>query len=863
MTLVQANQLRGQLPAEVTGFVGRADELARLAELLHGPARSLAGQDPDSPDLPRLVTVTGPGGVGKTRLALRAAARAGRWYPGGVHFADLATVGTPEALPAALISGLGLLGQDPPEQGLAGRDLAAILAHLRGRRLLLVLDTCEHLIEACAGLTANLLRNVSGVTVLATSRQPLDVPGEHLLPLRPLTVPDRGARHVAGTAIELFRQRAASVVPGCPLTDELLPDMIALCQRLDGIPLAIELAALRLRALPLAEMGQLARQGDGQSRVLTGASRTVVLRHQSLPRSIEWSLDLCRPAERTAWARLSVFGGSFDLAAAEAVCADAGLPPDQVTQAVIALTDKSVLLREPPPACRAAPGLPVPCPDLAGGASTRYWLPHALREAGAELLAGTGDGGAAVRARYLDHWTRAAERFARHLMDDQLRQYQAMRREHANLCAALGIAVGLPAADQSAARLGRALLMYWVIRGDLREGQDWLNQILARCPGRAPDRAPVLAARAFLAAMAGDLTSARADAEAAITIATETGDLSARARGYVALHRVVSWTGDLAAATATASLAIPVIEQAGDTLGLAQIDIWSGLAHLAADPQACADISACGLRRLPPGELWATSYLLGQVAIARFILGDYEAATESMSKALAMKVQLGDAVGTGHGLRLLGFLAGVQQRYERAAVLLGAATRLWEQAGYHYAGILPLEDLHRKTVQAAIDSLGEVTYARLRDAGAGQSLDQVIALALGSPGQPGQDPPPAPGTAGATSAAPPGGLPGAAPKTGPTVPGTAISPATGPLTSREVQIAALVANGLSNKEIARDMAISKRTVDAHVDHIFAKLGISSRVQLTLWLRDRMPRARPSRPAGPARTGPARTMTRPP
>ncbi len=806
MTLVQAKRCRGVLPAEVTGFVGRESELAQLAELLHASSSPATAKDRAGHDRPRLVTVTGLGGVGKTRLALRAAARAGRWYSDGTYFADLATVTTAPSLAAAVAEALNhdAGGTD------AGGDLATVLARLRERRVLLVLDTCEHLIDACAQLTATLLRGTAGVTVLATSRQPLDVPGEHILLLPPLPVPDHGARETAGSAVELFSQRAASVVADFTMTEELLPDVIALCQRLDGIPLAIELAALRLRALPLSEMSRMARAHDGQSRVLTGARRTVVARHQSVPRSIEWSLDLCSRAERAAWARLSVFAGGFDLAAAEAVCADEGLPADQVTQAVIGLIDKSVLLRE-------APAQP-----------SRYRLPGALRQAGAELLAGTPDGGAAVRARHLGHWTRAAEQFASHLMDDQLRQYQAMRREHANLHAALEHSLTLPAADQSAARLGCALFMYWVIRGELREGRAWLNRIVDRYPGSAPQRARPLAARAFLTAMAGDLPAARADAEASLALAAQAGDLAARARGYVALHRVQCWTGDLAASTVTASLAIPVIEQAGDLLGLAQVDIQSSLAYLATDPQACIDIATRGLRRLPADELWATSYLLGQLVMARFRVGDYAAATESATKALTMKIQLGDTVGIAHGLRVLGFLAGVQGRYERAAVLLGAAPTLWEHVGYHYTGVPLLEELHRRTAQAAIDSLGEARYARLREAGAGQPLDEVIALALGSASQPG--PELVPGTA----TAPPSGAPSAS---------SAALPATGPLTGREVQIAQLVANGLTNKEIARRMAVSKRTVDAHVDHIFAKLGISSRVQLTLWLRDRIPRAR--------------------
>jgi DNA-binding CsgD family transcriptional regulator len=241
--------------------------------------------------------------------------------------------------------------------------------------------------------------------------------------------------------------------------------------------------------------------------------------------------------------------------------------------------------------------------------------------------------------------------------------------------------------------------------------------------------------------------------------------------------------------------------------------------------------------------------------MARFRLGDYEAAAEAASKALAMKLQLGDAVGIAHGLRVLGFVACAQGRCERAAVLLGAATPLWERVGYHHDGVPLLEELHRATVRTAIDNLGEARYAWLRDAGAVQPLDEVMALALGSASLPVPEPAPDPA---AGASAPQSGA------TSPDVPDamlpsilmatrTGVFNGIGPLTSREAEIAALVANGLSNKEIGRRMAISKRTVDAHVDHIFAKLDISSRVQLTLWLRDRIPRAKPSqqRQAEPA------------
>jgi predicted ATPase/DNA-binding CsgD family transcriptional regulator len=789
MALIQA-QRRGQhLPAEVTSLVGREAELAQLGSLL---------------ERARLTTVTGTGGVGKTRLALRAAAQAVSRYPDGVVFADLAPAGRGRGRTATLGTVASALGLSP--DAIDGQEqLAAILGYLGDRRLLLVLDTCEHVVDACARLAGGLLRSAPGVSVLATSREPLDVPGEHILSLYPLPVAGPRPPGSAGSlpdAVELFAQRAVSVFPGFILSDEVRPDVIALCQRLDGIPLALELAALRLRALPLAELGRLARRDDVSSRKLTGTRRTAMPRHQSLELSVEWSRNLCTPAERAVWARLSAFAGSFELASAEAVCMDAGMAPHEVTEAVIGLVDKSVLLREQP-----------------GEVATRYRLPHVFREPGADDLAADHAAEAAVRARYVAHWLRAAERFTAHLLDDQRGQYQALRREHANLRGALEYALALPD-PEIAARLGCALSMYWIISGELAEGSRWLEQVAGHCREQASPRARALAARALLIATAGDFPAALADAEASVALADKAGDPVGRARGYIALHRVASWTGDLAKSAQLAGLAVADLQATGDLLGLAQVDIQSSVARLPTAPHECAASAARGLDRLPPGELWASSYLRRLIALARIRTAQYEAALGPARQALAMSHQLGDGTGIGYGLEILGIVMGAQRQHRRAAWLLGAASSHWERAGTRSAGHPVLEELHQKTARTALSSLGHETYVVLRDAGAARPLDEVIALVAEAPS--------------------------GAPMAVGQVHGGARPPAeaghrsaTGPLTSREAEIATLVASGLSNREIAQHLGVSKRTVDAHVGHIFAKLSISSRVQLTLWLRDRV------------------------
>ncbi|HUN38148.1 MAG TPA: LuxR C-terminal-related transcriptional regulator [Trebonia sp.] len=828
-----ASHRRGQLPADITSFVGRQAELGQLAALL---------------GVARLVTVTGPGGVGKTRLALRAAAQAASRYPDGVVFLDLSAVRHPDLLETLAVT-LGLPAPARPASSAGPGELGldALLGYLSGRRLLLILDTCEHMIDSCATLTGTLLARAAGVTILATSRQPLDVPGEHILALPPLPIPDQEAGGADyGTAVELFTQRAASAVPGFSMTGDNRPAVIKVCQRLDGIPLAIELAALRLRALPIEQLERLADCPDGASGLLTGSRRTTVSRHRTMASSIGWSHGLCTPAEQAAWGRLSVFAGSFDLDAAEAVCADAGLPPGQVTKAVIGLVDKSVLLREPGSwaARQSLPGAPgsVSAGDV-GQPASRYWLPHAVRQVGTDRLASAGDGGQAVHERYVAHWTGAAKRFADHVIDDQLTQYRAIRGERDNIRAAYRRALRLADASQPAARLAVALTMSWMIGADLREGRGCLGRAIARGHQPTSPLARALASRALLAATAGDLPAALADAEASVTMGAKVGDLVAQGRGYVARHRAATRGGDWTGAAQATAAGIPLLEEAGDVLGLVLMDIQSAGACLPADPTACAEIRDRGLRRLPPDELWASSRLIGLTVSMLYLEGDYLAASESARTALAMSHQLGDIMGVADGLGFLGVLAGAQGHHTRAASLIGAASPLWRHAGVRYSGHPMTENLHRVTVRAARDALGGDRYTRVRDAGSARRLEEAIALATVSLTEPdleflptetaaGPAPWPAPPPTGKEQAS----LDAVMPQD---------TSAADPLTSRETQIAALVASGLSNREIAERMVISKRTVDAHVDHIFSKLGISSRVQLTVWLRDRIPQARAS------------------
>src|SRR6516164_11000165 len=553
-------QRRPGQPSERAAFVGRKAELGAIGILL---------------DSARLVTTVGPPGVGKTRVSLRAAALAADRYPGGVWLAELSGLRDPALVPAAVAACLGLPGRD------ARAQLSAVLDYVRERRLLLILDTCEHLVDACAALAEGVLREAPGVTLLATSRQPLDVPGEHVYPVPPLPVCDLE---------ELFARRAAAVVPGFAVTAANRADVIRLCERLDGIPLAIELAAGRLRALPLAELADRVESGFG---VLTGDRRGASPRHQTLGTAADWSYGLCTPAERALWARLSVFAGPFDMAAAEQVCADADLPAGAVVEALIGLVDKSVVLR-----------------DRAGG--PRYRLLGALREFGAAKLAEAGQE-AACRGRLVDRCLAMATYFDEHFLDDdQLARYRELRREHASIRAALEHSLGHGERAGDGAALAVRLHGYWQISGLLPEGRYWLGKAAGLFPQPSAERAWALGVRGRLSTFQGDLAAALADIRESIGLATRLGEDLAAARGYLYLNLALAFAGRRDEALAAAAETRRRMRALGCRSGL--ITLQAQLAHLhqlAGNPDQAAACCERGLAMLgaDSGERWVTSYL--------------------------------------------------------------------------------------------------------------------------------------------------------------------------------------------------------------------------------------------------------------
>jgi non-specific serine/threonine protein kinase len=565
------------------------------------------------------------------------------------------------------------------------------------------------------------------------------VRGASTFQLRPLPVPAVDDEASDSDAVALFTQRAAAVIDGFTITGDNRADVIAVCRALDGIPLAIELATVRLRALPL---DQMANRLDERFHVLTGGKRAGLPRHQTLRAAIEWSHDLCTPTEQVVWARLSVFAGTFDLAAAVAVCADEGLSPKQVGESLIAMAEKSVLVAEPTAESEAGSedGCEAGCHDGSEtGEHARYRLLDTLREFGAERLAEFGRV-AAVRRRLVAHYLALAQRWGDDAMNEQLPQYRALCREHANLRAAIDYALGLRGNDSAAISIATSLMLYWRLSGRLREGEYWLNRVLERCPRPSPARARVLAVRGYVTALLGDLHAAHGDAEAAVAMAIAFGDMAACGRAYVTLHRTLAWSGSLAEADETAGSAASCLASVGDAFGLAALDVQAAAQHLhAARPDLAIERCAEGIVRLPATEHWATGLLLAGQGLGHLLRGELEDGALAARRGLSLEYELGDLGSTAYALGTLGFLAAAQGRHERAALLFGGSAPLWERIGPWYTGTPALVALHRMSERAAQDGLGEERYWQLRERGAATPLDQIIRFALADVDDPAAD----------------------------------------------------------------------------------------------------------------------------
>ena len=859
--------LRGNLPAEPNSFIGRERDLAELARLL-GDVRAL--------------TLSGPGGIGKTRLAIRLARHV---------IADGA--GTGEETEAADGSGaLGALGaldeawlveladwRGQTVQHVAatigvreepGVPLAQTLAEaLRSRHMLLILDTCEQQVSDCATLVQLLLARCPWLRIIATSREPLRVRGETVWRVPPLDLPPEradGAALDTHEAIRLFAARAAGARPGFVLTEDNVASVARLCRALDGIPLGIELAAARVRALSVEQIADRLR---GRFQLLDSGDRTAPLRQQTLRATVDWSYELLDEPEQVLLRRLAVFSG-WNLDMAEQVCSDTvssdeGMPADAVLGLLISLIDKSLVVLDG---------------EAAGDA--RYRLLDTIREYAAERLAAAGEQ-SQLSLRHRDCILTLVEDTARGMFNRGEPPWPVRRAtfrrgiaEYGNFRIALATSLAHAHAEEGL-RLCTGLRNMWVPHGDAREAAIWFDRFLTQDSGEVSPRVRgrALACRAEIAfdlqeydtlvrsaqdslalsrahdddfavpaalrvlgqaaARAGRLGDAAAYVDEAITAAEVSGNDWETGIALAATAAIAVRQGKLKSAQRAYEAALEVLSD-NNHWGVATVEYGMGtLARARGDDKMAMRYFEDAMEIFRELDAWPEIARcqagIGWIAIAG---GELDLADESLAEGLRLNQMCGQRLGIARGLEAFAALAVARQRPEQAAQLAGAACQLRDSLGLP-TGVGPKVE---QVLEYSRERLGAAKAAALFAGGREMTVENAIRYALGS-----QPPLSMPASSRAQAPAETGWADQARPDTagGPRDDAGAARRAPSPLTPREHEIVLLISRGLSNREIADELVISPATAARHVANILGKLGFSSRTQVASWATRHEPR----------------------
>ncbi|EKT81638.1 protein kinase/ LuxR family transcriptional regulator [Rhodococcus opacus M213] len=757
-----------RLPLELTSFVGRRHELTEAKNLLAGS---------------RLVTLIGIGGVGKTRLAMRVAASVQRDYADGVRLVGLGELRDESSLVDAVAGALGLRDH-------SARPLREVLIEfLVPRELLLVLDNCEHMVDAAAELAETLLRVCPGLRILATSREPLVIGGEAVLRVPPLAVPDPERRPSLRTlsrydAVSLFVERGAAAVPGFALTEENAAAVAGICHRLDGLPLPIELAAARLRAMsPQQILGRL----TDRFTLLTRGNRGAPTRQQTLRLCIDWSFELCTAGEQLVWGRVAVFAGCFELDAAEQVCGE-GLASGELLDTLTSLVEKSILIREE------------------SGSVVLFRMLETLREYGYEKLEQSGEA-LDLRRRHRNWYEALAlDAEAEWISARQLDWITRLKREQPNLREALEF--GVDDDPVAGLRTAAALFLFWGSQGLYNEGRRWLGQLLARQSGPPTvEWVKALERAGMMANVQGDLTAGAALVAEGRALTAHTSDPMMRALVAYGDGMLALYSGDLARASSDLETALTEFTARGDrTLEVAAL-YPLGLAY---GLRGSTDRSIERLERVlaiteQHGEKMYRSHSLWALGIALWRHGDGDRAVRVLEQSLEVTRQVHGPRVAASCLEALAWIACGMRDEPRAAVLLGAAEELARSVGSAVVIYSDLLVYHQECEQKSRRELGDKGFAAAYRKGQGLGFDAAIAYAL-------REQPPS--------------------TSGPTAGGSTR------LTKRERQVAGLIAEGLTNQAIADRLVISPRTAQGHVEHILAKLGFTSRAQVAAWVVER-------------------------
>ncbi len=814
-------QFRSNLPVPMSSFVGRERDIAELKKGL--------GEY-------RLVTLTGPGGCGKTRLAYQVAGEEKERFPDGIWVAELGSLSNADLVVQAVAGLLGLL--ERPGAGLG----QVLIDALYGKRVLLVLDNCEHLVGEVATCADRLLSACPDLTILATSREALGVPGEAIWVVPPLSLPEQqpwrdpgGAdqtvqAYLGSESVQLFVARVAAVFPEFTLTVENGAWVAEICRRLDGMPLAIELAAARARALSVK---QISERLDDRFNLLTAGSRTAPARQQTLAAALDWSYALLSEAERRVLQRLAIFAGGATLSAAEAVCSSDAVPADQVLDLLSRLVDKSLVVADAHPS------------------EVRYRLLETIREYAGERMREAGDE-AEGRNRHLDFFLAWAEEHAPELDgQNQLAVLEQYEIEHDNLRAAMDWSSANPDRIHKGLRLAAACGRFWRLHCHVSEGQARYARILAM-PGaqdRSSAHARALMYAANLAYLQGNFTTMQPMIEEAEAIWRELGS-----SGQLGLAYTLDLHGEIKTEMGDYSGAMPMFQEAyelyshlGDIKGVSDILMqwgWAAirtgdfagaaphlerfyaLAEQAQDKTGLAyALSAMGEVAVRLGQLdrahsllerslslnhergdrWGEATILGTLGWVALRQGDLARMREMLGQSLALRADLGDHGGMAWCLEKLAEAAFQEGEAQKAVTVYASAAAL--RAPVRSAMDLADRPDYERILARLREILGKTGFARCWEAGGSLRVRAAVTLALSEPVEIEK-----------------AGIAERAKFLG--------------LSKRERETAGLIAQGKSNREIAQAMTVGEKTIETYVTRILNKLGFSTRVQIATWAMEK-------------------------
>ncbi|WP_194288430.1 ATP-binding protein [Ornithinicoccus halotolerans] len=723
----------------------------------------------------RLLTLVGPGGVGKTRLALRAASDLADRYPDGTFLVDLTAVQTADLVPQQVAAALGV--RDPSADVLTDYVTQVI----GDQRVLVVLDNCEHVRDAAAVVVHALLGACPQLSVLATSRLPLDVDGESLLVVPPLGVSREAVAGQGrpGEAVQLLQERAQAAAPALRLAPADGPQLLEICRRLDGLPLAIELAAVRLRTLSPAEV---LHRLDDRFTLLRRSGATVPERHRTLLATMQWSHDLLEEPQRLLWRRASVFAGGFDVEAAEAVCSDDALPAHRLLDALTGLVDASLL-------------------EVTVQGRAQFRMLDTVRAFGRDRLAASEETDR-LQQRH-QRWCSAmtASAAQQFLGPDQVAAFDQLGRHHHEISAALDYCAATPGEEPAGLAIASDLWLYWEARGRLAEGRHRLDMLLAACPDH-PDRARALAVAGYLALAGTDPAVAAPLLTEARDLAEASGDPTVVAMSTQYLGQAALFGGDLDAAEALLREAAALYVRIDNRLAAF---CWADIGVVTLLQRRLDDANEAFLRSLAlneHGNPWTQSHALWGLGLVQLRCGDARQALELEQEALVLMQAVDDSSGSALCIGALACAASAQQQWSHAARLSGAEDALWRSIPAEAPA--PVVALQHDYLEAARQALGPHRWSARY--GEGSALDRPAALALALGG----------------------------PSAGPPVLRAADRSGAGPLTARQVEVANLVALGLTDREIATRLVISPRTAESHVEHIRTRLGLRNRAEIAAW-----------------------------